>query len=115
MIALRATVERLTAEIARLANKQAPSLPLPVTSVKLLQEVDGKMLDSKFHSAIADYFRGISAPSAGALLKSMLERLMTRAVASQITYSGARQTFVFKRTQLKAFFLGKTCHIAFIP
>ncbi|KAF7233848.1 hypothetical protein EG68_12626, partial [Paragonimus skrjabini miyazakii] len=89
MNALRATVEQLTAEIARLANKHAPSFPLPVTSVKQLQEVDNKMLDSKFHSAMADYFRGISAPSAGALLRRMLERLMTRAVASQITYSGA--------------------------
>ncbi|KAF5395137.1 hypothetical protein PHET_07258 [Paragonimus heterotremus] len=30
------------------------------------------MLDSKFHSAMADYFRGISAPSAGALLRGIL-------------------------------------------
>ncbi|KAF7234660.1 hypothetical protein EG68_11159 [Paragonimus skrjabini miyazakii] len=65
------------------------------------------MLDSKFHSAMADYFRGISAPSAGALLRRMLERLLYRAVASQITYSGARQTFAFKRTQLKAFLPGQ--------
>ncbi|KAF7234283.1 hypothetical protein EG68_12261 [Paragonimus skrjabini miyazakii] len=106
MNALRATVERLTSEIARLADKHAPSLALPRTSVKQLQEVDSKMLGSKFHSAMADYFRGISASSAGALLRSMLERVMTRAVASQITYSGTRQTFAFKRTQL-SFLLGQ--------
>ncbi|KAF6772964.1 hypothetical protein AHF37_07977 [Paragonimus kellicotti] len=62
-----------------------PSLPLSVTSVTQLQETDRKMLDPKFHSTMADYFRGISAPSAGALLRNMLERLMTRAVAAQIT------------------------------
>ncbi|KAA3672079.1 uncharacterized protein DEA37_0003952 [Paragonimus westermani] len=36
----------------------------------------------------ADYFQGISAPSAAALLRNMMERLMTRTVAAQITYSG---------------------------
>ncbi|KAF7249591.1 hypothetical protein EG68_09796 [Paragonimus skrjabini miyazakii] len=72
-----------------------------------LPEIDRKMLDSKFQSAMADYFRGISAPNAGALLRRMLERLMTRAVAAQITYSGAHQTFAFKRTQLKAFLIGQ--------
>ncbi|KAF5395922.1 hypothetical protein PHET_11163 [Paragonimus heterotremus] len=107
-------MEQMMTGIPRLTNKHKPRLLLPVMSVTQLQEVDRKMLDTKFDSAVADYFRGISAPNVGTLLRNMTERLMTRAVAGQITYSGAHQTFAFKRTQLKTFLLGNTLHIAFI-
>ncbi|KAF8565600.1 hypothetical protein P879_05416 [Paragonimus westermani] len=106
----------MTAKITRLANRKTPCLPLPVTSVTQLEEVDRKMLQFKFQSAMADYFQGISAPSAAALVRNMMERLMTKTVAAQTTYSCAHNTFAFKRTQLKAFLIGRVCHIlSFLP
>ncbi|KAF7234637.1 hypothetical protein EG68_11604 [Paragonimus skrjabini miyazakii] len=100
-------MERMMMEITRLSNKHKPYLPLPVTSVMQLHEIDRKMLDAKFHPAMADYFQGIGALSVGALLRNMMQRLMTGVVAGQTTYSGAHQTFGFKQTQLKAFLLGQ--------
>ncbi|KAF7234414.1 hypothetical protein EG68_12511 [Paragonimus skrjabini miyazakii] len=67
-------MKRMMTGITRLSNKHKPYLPLPVTSVMQLQEFDRKMLDTKFHSAMADYFRGISAPLKAFLIGQVHEK-----------------------------------------
>ncbi|KAF6778313.1 hypothetical protein AHF37_02376 [Paragonimus kellicotti] len=113
------SMHQLMSKVTRDANGTALDLPIPVTSVTELELLERRMLEPTFHAAMVnlhlhsrahiqvDTFKAISAPNLGALVRAMMERLMTRTVARCITYSGAQNTLAFKKTQLKAFIMGQ--------
>ncbi|KAF5396942.1 hypothetical protein PHET_10283 [Paragonimus heterotremus] len=101
------SMHRLMVKVTRDASGTALDLPIPVTSVTELELLERRLLEPTFHAAMVDTFKAISAPNLGALVRAMMERLMTRTVARCITYSGAQNTLAFKKTQLKAFIMGQ--------
>ncbi|KAF7248010.1 hypothetical protein EG68_09668 [Paragonimus skrjabini miyazakii] len=101
------SMHRLMVKVTRDASGIALDLPIPVTSVTELELLERRLLEPTFHAAMVDTFKAISAPNLGALVRAMMERLMTRTVARCITYSGAQNTLAFKKTQLRAFIMGQ--------
>ncbi|CAI2738704.1 unnamed protein product, partial [Dicrocoelium dendriticum] len=76
------------------------SLPLPVTTVDALREFDDSLKDPKQKQQLVNYLNFVHGLHVKEAARQMMDRILTRSVAASINFSGAHDTFSFRKTIL---------------
>ncbi|CAI2737684.1 unnamed protein product [Dicrocoelium dendriticum] len=98
--------EAMLQMLQRQSQSVAPGLSLPFISLSELKRYDERLKDPDFKIRVVNHLGAVHGDNIQLIVRGTMERLMTRSVAAEINYSGARGSFAFRRTNMNGLVQG---------
>ncbi|CAH8573809.1 unnamed protein product, partial [Dicrocoelium dendriticum] len=106
LVGHRRMSEAMLQMLQRQSQSVAPGLSLPFISLSELKRYDERLKDPDFKIRVVNHLCAVHGDNIQLIVRGTMERLMTRSVAAEINYSGARGSFAFRRTNMNGLVQG---------